>query len=729
MMKRLVRKTVWWTGMLVLCACSAEIDNGALSVVVAPSGKIASIAYNGTVFRNVSGTVRLDGYEVREVQITKNADTVCVSKQLADDGSGRKARMVERFFPSGEAVRWSCEVTGDGEPCSVPIRMEVTVPASDSTGFWTAWGRPQVALDEITDERFRRELKLMRVSSNDWLNPLVPVPFADAVYHYGAPAVSNRNPQIAYCPVSGDVISVPVAVVTDERRGNGISFVQALDDYIQDLSLETSREGRIVFSRFHHRLAASNPIRFSCDIVGHAADWRESLAWICGRYPAYFEPENPLARTMGGTGAYTTHDVDFDAEKMKEMAFSVNWRASFDFPYMGMFLPPVGRHETWTRFGGGQTSQARMAEYAAEMKERGFYVLNYFNVTEFGASVDPEGASRPVVSSEAWKNSNDYLFGVLKEAILTVPDSMNLEGCIYPKTRNGGMFFTWGNGVVLDCGVPVYADFLLEQAQRHLDEVPEAFGFCIDRMDWLRMFNLKRDDGRSWFDGRPAGSLVLSWNGFMDRFAEKVHGAGKVIFVNNHTKRVDLLRHADGIFDEFTHCESALNATSFTALKKPFLGWTPSVEELRTDGPDNFFQKYLYMGAFPMCPFPGNDHSIRPDEWGDRQYLDYGPLMRLLVGREWVLEREPVRVVSGDAKANAFRTPEGYVFPVVFAGNGAVRLELGVLREGGTWTVEVWYPGEKTPETLPEIRNAAGEVPALEVPVSRGCAMLRVRKG
>ena len=177
-----------------------------------------------------------------------------------------------------------------------------------------------------------------------------------------------------------------------------------LDDYIQDMTLETTRGGRMVFTRLNHRLVNTNPICFSCDIVGHGADWRESMAWICNRYPEFFEPENPLAQTMGGTAAYTNHDVDFDVEKMKRMAFRVNWRASFDFPYMGMFLPPVGRNEEWTRFGGGNTSQAGMADYAARMKEMGFCVLNYFNVTEFGARVSQQEPPRSTAPGEEWKN-------------------------------------------------------------------------------------------------------------------------------------------------------------------------------------------------------------------------------------------------------------------------------------------------------------------------------------
>ena len=41
------------------------------------------------------------------------------------------------------------------------------------------------------------------------------------------------------------------------------------------------------------------------------------------------------------------------------MAFTVNWKASFDFPFMGMFLPPVGSDsEEWTDFKGQKTSIA-----------------------------------------------------------------------------------------------------------------------------------------------------------------------------------------------------------------------------------------------------------------------------------------------------------------------------------------------------------------------------------
>ncbi len=69
------------------------------------------------------------------------------------------------------------------------------------------------------------------------------------------------------------------------------------------------------------------------------------------------------------------------------MAFTVNWQASFDFPYMGMFLPPVKPDVKWKRFGNGEMSVSGMNDYAGKMKEKGFYVFNYFNVTEFGTAI------------------------------------------------------------------------------------------------------------------------------------------------------------------------------------------------------------------------------------------------------------------------------------------------------------------------------------------------------
>ena len=361
------------------------------------------------------------------------------------------------------------------------------------------------------------------------------------------------------------------------------------------------------------------------------------------------------------------------------------------------------------------------------MKGYGFYVLNYFNITEFGTKVKFPAPARSTQPGEEWKNCNDFLYKNLNDAILFVPLEMNEKAFIYSNTKRGGPYYTWEDAVVMDCGNPEYSDFLLAQAKRHIDKIPDSFGFCIDRMDWLRMFNERRNDGVSWFANKAVSSMVVSWQQFMEKLGPLVHKANKVIFINNHTKRIDLLKHTDGFFDEFTYSESPLNLTAFTAIKKPFSGWTAEVADLKKDGPDNFFQKYLYMGAFPMCPFPGNDHSIRPDEWADQQYLDYGILMKMMQGREWVLSDNPVTIEAGAAKANVFNVPDGYIVPVVFGESNEVIVSLSLPGINANWKVAVQYPAEKEPAILTGGKMEKGRL-VLHVPLKRGCGLLKLRE-
>jgi hypothetical protein len=429
---------------------------------------------------------------------------------------------------------------------------------------------------------------------------------------------------------------------------------------------------------------------------------------------------------MAGTGGYSDSDVDFDVAKMKKMAFSVNWRASFDFPYMGMFIPPVAGNETWTRFGGSPTSVAAMQNYAQKMKNLGFHVLSYFNVTEFGARMKyPLEPVTISAESDLWKSANDFLVKKLNGAILQVPLRVPQERLgFYSKTQQGGAYFTWEDGIVTDCGEPVYKDFLLDQARKHIDLIPSSDGICIDRLDWLRMYNEERDDGLSWYVDRPARSLVCSWKSLMKDLNQVMHDNNKVIFVNNHDKRLDLLKNTDGIFDEFTYAGVPLNLTALLCINKPALGWTADNKPIEAEGSDDFFQKYLYLGVYPMAPFPGNDHSIRPDEWTDKQYLDYGPLLSLMRGKKWILAPHCIEV-AGVAKANLFKVPEGYVIPVVFGGEGKM-VTVNIRNVPGLENVicKALYPGSEEFIALKSEENSGSL--QIEIPLVRGCAMVKI---
>lgn len=422
---------------------------------------------------------------------------------------------------------------------------------------------------------------------------------------------------------------------------------------------------------------------------------------------------------MAGSGNYARAITNLDVTALRQMGFSINWNAEFDWPYLGMYLPPVGKDTTWLSYNKRQTSIAKIEDYARWMRSQGFHVLQYFNVTEFGTrTVFPPKVGKH--TNPDWNDANDFLFNRLDPAILRVPANLNLPAKIkwpptWEKTCAGGLYYTWGEAVAMDCGEPVYRDFLLDQARRHVMELPSSSGIAIDRMDWLRLYNLDRDDGVSWFDGAPARSLVWSWRTLLEKLGPVMHAPGKVIFVNPLVKRLDLMRQVDGIFDEIP----GYNGDALLGLRKPVLSF---------NGPANdaFLQYCLNLGIHPMCPLPGNDHGLGWSNEQTRQpYLDYGPLLTAMRGKKWVLE--PHCVESDAGKVNLFEVPGGYALPVTSAGKAnSVTVRVRNIPGLNKLKCEALHPGiEKPVPVTGKLKDGALE---LSVPVVRGCAMVLMKQ-
>jgi len=641
---------------------------------------------------------------------------------FVDGATGRSVTVVDQFRVEASSVRWEVEVQAEGTPFTREIVHSVRYPSSATTRFWTAWSDP-------TGTNETRSNKALA----QWTDPLHATPLAERRLWYGAPPFTDEDPLVGFCPFYGDLLAIPIATFLEPARDRGVSVVLSPEDDMLDVSLTEHANGAIEFARRYHRLGGGRTLRFRVDLVTHEGDWRGGLRWMRDRYRAYFEPALSSANELSGTGAYSAVETPFDAEKMRRMAFAVNWKASFDFPYMGMFLPPVDG--PWRRYNGDSGGNvppdgagsytyatiAGMAHYSTVMRQLGFHVLNYFNVTEFGANiVYPPPARHAASDADLWQDANDFLYARLGDAILRVP-----EGVRTPGLQAGAPYFTWGKGVVMDPGEPAYQQFLLDQAKRHIALLPDSAGICIDRLDWLRMYNERRDDGISLVEDRPARLLLSSWRGLTQQLLPLMHNAGKAVFVNNHDKRLDTLKEIDGIFDEFTYNGAALNLTGLLSVERPASGWTAEESQVRPD-PDGFFQRFLYMGVFPMAPFPGNDHSLRPSEWVDRQYLDYGPLMNAMRGRTWVLDAHAITVQDGAAKVNLFRVRDGWVAPVVFGGSQAkVTVRVAPHDVKGALAMDALHPGSDRPVTVTWRKQ--GSLYEAKVPLVRGCAMLRIR--
>ena len=208
----------------------------------------------------------------------------------------------------------------------------------------------------------------------------------------------------------------------------------------------------------------------------------------------------------------------------------------------------------------------------------------------------------------------------------------------------------------------------------------------------------------------------------MEQLGPIMHDAGKYILANSIGRRIDYFKHLDWIFDEFAYAGAPLNTSAFICINKPALGWTDEKSTVLKEGGDNFFQKYLYMGVFPMCPFPGSDHSIQPGDSVDKLYLDYGPLMKLMKERKWVLSAHVISVKNNAAKANVFSTPGGYLFPLVYGKQQKIQVSILLPVTPGKFKCLAYYPGMEKPIEITYTKEKDKII--VDMDLVRGCSML-----
>jgi hypothetical protein len=667
-----------------------QVKGGGLTVRLSSTGEVLGLRAKGFEHA-VSGSAGISGFRTEgHVLSAKEKNGAMSFTRTVAEISGKKCTIVERFTPKPDSVCWAIEISSPGEPWSAPVFTKVEFLEPEPLQFWTAWADPE-RLGDI------------------WRDPLEPRAFFDAYWHYG---------NVAHvAPKSGDFISLPVATALDARGDGAVSMVLSPEDVLLNIDLSTSASGRVRWSRTNYRIGGGKTLKLEMNLVAHEASSRGALRYMTQKYAALFEPPNPRVHSMAGCGAYSGNERPIDAEKFKKMSFKINWKLSDDFAYMGMFIPPVKSiQERWVRScdepappGKTETTSCEQQNaYGRWMRQNGFHVLNYFNVTEFGKNMkDREVSASEAANPELWKDPVAF-------AKLTFP------GAIYEPKLPRMYYGAW----LVDIGDPEFCKFMLEQARRHIELLPDTDGICIDRMDWLRYYNRNADDGVSFVQGKPARSMFLSWIHFMEQLGPIMHKADKVIFGNTMTMRLELNRQLDGIYTEQGNNPGALNGAALMGLRKPVLSWTYK-ETLTQPDPDTFFQRQLYLGVYPTAPYAGNHHCINPDPTWERWYIDYGRLMDAIRGRKWVLTPHAVTTTTSGVKLNLFRVPGGYALPVVFGKGSHATVYLDGLPDLKAAHIEVLHPGADSAMPLKAARHK--DRTELHVPLERGCGMVLIK--
>jgi hypothetical protein len=691
-----------------------KVSGKGIAVRLSAKGEIVSVIAGGREI-NATGRTSLEGCTQAGAAKAEelSGGAVEFTRTLQDSASGRTLTVVDRFKPAGDSVRWEISVVSEGKPWTKVITTELNYPATPATRFWTAWSDPVWSTWSDPDKE-----------TGEWRDPMVLRPLIDATWTYGGSW--NTTP---------DHIVLPLATVAEPGEDFGLSLVLSPEDTILVGSrLATTPSGSLRFSRANYRLGGGKAVRFAMNLLAHEADWRGGLRWMTARYSEFFEPPNPRADEMAGCAAYSGDEEPIDVAKYKKMAFRVNWKLDDDMAYMGMFIPPVtDADERWERSWHYEletpdkphwTSVRQMNNYAHYLKANGFYLLDYFDVYNYGDDTPSSEAQKP--GAPLWRSSSAFLAANFPHAQLE------------------------SNREVFDCGDPDFEKFLLEQAERDVRWIPDSAGICIDETFFAQLNNNRADDGVSWVDGGPVRALSVSWNDLFSKLSPIMHGAGKVLYASPLFARLDAYRLFDGFYDEYGYDGRGLNSSAFLGLDKPVMVWTYNESLFRPD-PDTFFQRHLLMGAYPTAPYPWNNHCVLPDmTWDDfyykfaalferdtghrwmkteQYYLDYGPLLDAMRGKKWVLAPHCVEVAGGAAKVNLFKVPGGYAMPICFGGK-AESADVTIRNVAGLDNMKysVIHPGvEKlaTPTIVSKDKNGAA---TLRVPLLRGCAMVTLRR-
>jgi hypothetical protein len=212
----------------------------------------------------------------------------------------------------------------------------------------------------------------------------------------------------------------------------------------------------------------------------------------------------------------------------------------------------------------------------------------------------------------------------------------------------------------------------------------------------------------------------------MDKIGPLMINSEKAIFVNAIVKRLEVMKYVDGFFCENDDENGGMNGISVLGINKPTVIWC--YRPIPKEKVDNYFQRKLHLGLYSMCPYPDNDHSVlwEPAE-GRQPWVDYGMMMAAMKGKRWVLEPHCINVVGGEAQGNLFEVEGGWVAPITLGKSENVKVQIkNTLFKSGKFKVEVLHPGVKTPLVIQS--KVRKEVIEMNVPLVRGCAMIRISK-
>lgn len=451
-------------------------------------------------------------------------------------------------------------------------------------------------------------------------------------------------------PQSDDLTPLPMLVAYSPREVWALGVFHSLNDTVLAGQVELA-DHHYSFSRLFDRLdhQTQRPVHYTTYLMGFngtwpglwqpAMAWRQPMAWMQQQFPVHMLPRRRFADALGVYTCGAPQSINSTALALA--AATVQWDATFPWPYIGLYAPPNATWASNTGDGeetdcgafthGQRSSRQDMAAYYQDLykaTDNRVQGLTYFNLFELGENVQWPLDNLPPPSASDWTNSSLFIARHFNDAVL--------------QTKPRQATYTWQNAIVLDPGAESWAQFLLQQANNLSATFgPEWFGIVVDRLDHINAYNMFADDNISWC-GQPCRSLLPPFIALSSQIADIVRATGPHARAYSNflsSNRLDSIVAFDGLFTEGDTVQGR-NTAGLSTMAKTAIQWTYDSSDITgyaDGGVDGFMQHHLYLGVFPMAPVLGADHSIPYSTAAQQWYTDYGPLFQRLAGAVWWL--------------------------------------------------------------------------------------------
>jgi len=358
----------------------------------------------------------------------------------------------------------------------------------------------------------------------------------------------------------------------------------------------------------HHLigLRPGKPLTLAVCLAGIEPGWRPALGRYVEAYPELFEPVPATRKIEGmyaitGLGRMTGARL---AEMRKAGVTFVELHGSF--PEYGVYMTEAmladpDRTVTCKPHPDNRVSLASNRKWIRRFKDKGIAPFMYFyNCHALPATIEKrwpgaafrDEAGRPLLK---WHT---------EPSVYGPPDS--------PFGRH-----------------------MVEQMGLALRAYPELPGFFIDNFG-IEMVSFAHDDGVTMIRHRPAYDLNRNHQGLGPACFELAHKAGKIIMVNK-LATIESARGADMMLTEGNALHS-LRQHALACVFRPIFPLHMRLGRQGEAGVERCLQHLLLLGGTPEEGFARRDAETM---------AAYRPLTDALIGKRWVLTRNPLTVPDG----------------------------------------------------------------------------------